>query len=174
MKFLQPDVLVRNYDVVHRTIFPTTFLNQEFYCRSASKEKEINLQRKLLDDTKKILHEQEQALLKEQALLNQRDDNILERLGYITHSEKRLEEEKLNLEDERKVLMEEKNKLDLKMQAIISREEVCIVSFPFISSRFVAAIVPNLLEFLSFFISNKTLLLKLCLTQKMLCLVGYN
>ncbi|KAF8766218.1 hypothetical protein HU200_007724 [Digitaria exilis] len=97
-----------------------------FELESASKEKEINLQRKLLDDTKKILHEQEQALLKEQALLNQRDDNILERLGYITHSEKRLEEEKLNLEDERKVLMEEKNKLDLKMQAIISREEAII------------------------------------------------
>jgi len=81
-----------------------------------------------LDDTKKILHEKEQSLLKEQLLLNQRDDNILERLGYITRSEKRLEEEKLNLEDERKVLLEEKNKLDLNMQAIISREEVCVVS----------------------------------------------
>ncbi|CAO1946112.1 unnamed protein product [Urochloa humidicola] len=97
-----------------------------FELESASKEKEISFQRKLLDDTKKILHEKEQALVKEQALLNQRDDNILERLGYITHSEKRLEEEKLNLEDERKVLMEEKNKLDLKMQAIISREEAII------------------------------------------------
>uniref|UniRef100_K3XE58 Protein CROWDED NUCLEI 4-like n=1 Tax=Setaria italica TaxID=4555 RepID=K3XE58_SETIT len=97
-----------------------------FELESASKEKEISLQRKLLDDTKKILHEKEQALVKEQALLNQRDDNILERLGYITHSEKRLEEEKLNLEDERKALMEEKNKLDLKMQAIISREEAII------------------------------------------------
>jgi hypothetical protein len=82
-----------------------------------------------LDDTKKVLHEKEQSLLKEQLLLNQRDDNILERLGYITRSEKRLEEEKLNLEDERKVLLEEKNKLDLNMQAIISREEVCVVSF---------------------------------------------
>ena len=81
-----------------------------------------------MDDTKKILHEKEQSLLKEQLLLNQRDDNILERLGYITRSEKRLEEEKLNLEDERKVLLEEKNKLDLNMQAIISREEVCVVS----------------------------------------------
>jgi hypothetical protein len=80
-----------------------------------------------LDDTKKVLHEKEQSLLKEQLLLNQRDDNILERLGYITRSEKRLEEEKLNLEDERKVLLEEKNKLDLNMQAIISREEVCVV-----------------------------------------------
>lgn len=82
-----------------------------------------------MDDTKKVLHEKEQSLLKEQLLLNQRDDNILERLGYITRSEKRLEEEKLNLEDERKVLLEEKNKLDLNMQAIISREEVCVVSF---------------------------------------------
>jgi len=81
-----------------------------------------------LDDTKKLLHVKEQSLLKEQLLLNQRDDNILERLGYITRSEKRLEEEKLNLEDERKVLLEEKNKLDLNMQAIISREEVCVVS----------------------------------------------
>lgn len=112
------------------TFFPVTYLNQTYYCRSASKEKEISRQRDLLDDTKKVLHEKEQALFKEQALLNQRDDNILERLAYITHSEKRLEEEKINLEDERKVLMEEKNKLDLKMQAIISREEVCIVSFP--------------------------------------------
>jgi len=87
-----------------------------------------------LDDTKKILHEKEQSLLKEQLLLNQRDDNILERLGYITRSEKRLEEEKLNLEDERKVLLEEKNKLDLNMQAIISREEVCVVSlYSFVS-----------------------------------------
>ncbi|CAL4961206.1 unnamed protein product [Urochloa decumbens] len=94
-----------------------------FELESASKEKEISFQRKLLDDTKKILHEKEQALLKEQSLLNQRDDNILERLGYITRSERRLEEEKLNLDNERKVLMEEKNKLDLKMQAIISREE---------------------------------------------------
>lgn len=93
---------------------------------NASKEKEINLLRKSLDDTKKILHEKEQALLKEQVLLNQRDDNILERLAYITQSEKRLEEEKLNLEGERKVLLEEKNKLDLKMQAIISREEAII------------------------------------------------
>jgi len=81
-----------------------------------------------LDDTKKLLHVKEQSLLKEQLLLNQRDDNILERLGYITRSEKRLEEEKLNLEDERKVLLEEKNKLDLNMQAIIYREEVCVVS----------------------------------------------
>jgi hypothetical protein len=87
-----------------------------------------------LDDTKKVLHEKEQSLLKEQLLLNQRDDNILERLGYITCSEKRLEEEKLNLEDERKVLLEEKNKLDLNMQAIISREEVCVVSlYSFVS-----------------------------------------
>ena len=87
-----------------------------------------------MDDTKKILHEKEQSLLKEQLLLNQRDDNILERLGYITRSEKRLEDEKLNLEDERKVLLEEKNKLDLNMQAIISREEVCVVSlYSFVS-----------------------------------------
>lgn len=87
-----------------------------------------------MDDTKKVLHEKEQSLLKEQLLLNQRDDNILERLGYITRSEKRLEEEKLNLEDERKVLLEEKNKLDLNMQAIISREEVCVVSlYSFVS-----------------------------------------
>ncbi|XP_066307037.1 nuclear matrix constituent protein 1b-like isoform X1 [Miscanthus floridulus] len=93
---------------------------------NASKEKEINLLRKSLDDTKKILHEKEQSLLKEQLLLNQRDDNILERLGYITRSEKRLEDEKFNLEDERKVLLEEKNKLDLNMQAIISREESII------------------------------------------------
>ncbi|CAD6229698.1 unnamed protein product [Miscanthus lutarioriparius] len=93
---------------------------------NASKEKEINLLRKSLDDTKKLLHVKEQSLLKEQLLLNQRDDNILERLGYITRSEKRLEEEKLNLEDERKVLLEEKNKLDLNMQAIISREEAII------------------------------------------------
>ena len=87
-----------------------------------------------MDDTKKLLHVKELSLLKEQLLLNQRDDNILERLGYITRSEKRLEEEKLNLEDERKVLLEEKNKLDLNMQAIISREEVCVVSlYSFVS-----------------------------------------
>jgi len=87
-----------------------------------------------LDDTKKLLHVKELSLLKEQLLLNQRDDNILERLGYITRSEKRLEEEKLNLEDERKVLLEEKNKLELNMQAIISREEVCVVSlYSFVS-----------------------------------------
>ena len=87
-----------------------------------------------MDDTKKILHEKEQSLLKEQLLLNQRDDNILERLGYITRSEKRLEDEKFNLEDERKVLLEEKNKLELNMQAIISREEVCVVSlYSFVS-----------------------------------------
>jgi len=87
-----------------------------------------------LDDTKKLLHVKEQSLLKEQLLLNQRDDNILERLGYITRSEKRLEDEKFNLEDERKVLLEEKNKLDLNMQAIISREEVCVVSlYSFVS-----------------------------------------
>lgn len=97
-----------------------------FELENASKEKEINLLRKSLDDTKKILHEKEQCLLKEQVLLNQRDDSILERLAYITRSEKRLEEEKLNLEDERKVLLEEKNKLDLNMQAIISREEAII------------------------------------------------
>ncbi|KAJ1285551.1 hypothetical protein BS78_03G288200 [Paspalum vaginatum] len=97
-----------------------------FELENASKEREINLLRKSLEDTKKILHEKEQALLKEQVLLNQRDDNILERLAYITHSEKRLEEEKLNLEDERKFLLEEKNKLDLKVQAIVSREEAII------------------------------------------------
>ncbi|XP_062206985.1 nuclear matrix constituent protein 1b-like [Phragmites australis] len=91
-----------------------------------NKEKDISLQRKMLDDTKKILHEKEQVLLKEQALLNQRDDNILERLAYVTHSEKRLEEEKLNLEDEKKALVEEKSKLDLKMEAIISSEEAII------------------------------------------------
>ncbi|XP_062222475.1 nuclear matrix constituent protein 1b-like isoform X2 [Phragmites australis] len=91
-----------------------------------SKQKEMSLQRKSLDDTKKILHEKEQTLLKEQALLNQRDENILERLAYITHSEKRLEEEKLNLQYERKVLVEDKNKLELKMQAITSREEAII------------------------------------------------
>ena len=87
-----------------------------------------------MDDTKKLLHVKEQSLLKEQLLLNQRDDNILERLGYITRSEKRLEDEKFNLEDERKVLLEEKNKLELNMQAIISREEVCVVSlYSFVS-----------------------------------------
>lgn len=121
--------LVQNYDFICGNIFLTIYLNQHLYCRNASKEKEINLLRKSLDDTKRILHEKEESLLKEQVLFNQRDDNILERLGYITRSEKRLEEERLNLEDERKVLLEEKKKLDLNMQAIISREEVCVVSF---------------------------------------------
>ncbi|TVU34992.1 hypothetical protein EJB05_16854 [Eragrostis curvula] len=91
-----------------------------------SKEKEIILLRKSIDDTKKILDEKEQALLKEQAILNERDDNILERLAYITQTEKRLQEEKMNLEGEKKVLVEEKNKLDLKMKAIFSREEAVV------------------------------------------------
>ena len=88
-----------------------------------------------MSDTKKILHEKEQVLLKEQALLNQRDGNILERLAYVTRSEKKLEEDKLILETERMVLLEEKSKLDLKMEAVASREEVCIVfTYPFICS----------------------------------------
>ncbi|BAC10761.1 putative nuclear matrix constituent protein 1 (NMCP1) [Oryza sativa Japonica Group] len=91
-----------------------------------AKEKEISLQRKSLNDMKKILHEKEEVLLKEQALLNQRDENILERLAYVTHSEKRVEEEKNILEAERKVLLEEKYKLELKMEAIVSREEALI------------------------------------------------
>jgi hypothetical protein len=79
-----------------------------------------------------MMHEKEQVLLKEQALLNQRDENILERLAYVTRSEKKLEEDKLILEDQRMVLMEEKNKLDLKMEAVASREEVCIgFTYPF-------------------------------------------
>ena len=80
-----------------------------------------------MNETKQMLHEKEQVLLKEQALLNQRDENILERLAYVTRSEKKLEEEKLILETERMVLLEEKSKLDLKMGAVASREEVCIV-----------------------------------------------
>jgi len=73
-----------------------------------------------------MLHEKEQVLLKEQALLNQRDENILERLTYVTRSEKKLEEDKLILEGERMDLMEEKNKMDLKVQAVASREEAII------------------------------------------------
>jgi hypothetical protein len=107
------------------------------FCRYEAKEKDINSQRKSLNDTKKMLHEKEQVLLKEQALLNQRDENILERLAYVTRSEKKLEEDKSILEDERMVLAEEKNKLDLKMEAVASREEVCLVfTDPFISSLF--------------------------------------
>jgi uncharacterized protein (DUF3084 family) len=108
-----------------------TSLTQVCYCRKELKENEISLQRKSLDDTKKILHEKERELLKEQAILNQRDENIIERLAHITQMEKRLKEDKLNLEGETKVLDEEKNKLDLKMQAIFSREEVCIASLHF-------------------------------------------
>ncbi|KAG8078075.1 hypothetical protein GUJ93_ZPchr0007g4479 [Zizania palustris] len=91
-----------------------------------TKEKEINLQRKSLNDTKKVLHEKEEVLLKEQALLNQRDENILERLAHIIRLEKRVEEENNILEAEQKVLLEEKNKLDLKMEALASREESLI------------------------------------------------
>ncbi|KAK3162051.1 hypothetical protein QOZ80_1BG0084710 [Eleusine coracana subsp. coracana] len=91
-----------------------------------SKENEISLQRKSLEDTKKILHEKEQALLKQQAILDQRGDNILERLACITETEERLKEDKLKLEIEKKVLVEEKSKLDLKMQTISSREETVV------------------------------------------------
>jgi hypothetical protein len=107
-----------------------TSLTQVCCCRKESKENEMSRKRESLDDTRKILHEKEQELLKEQAILNQKDENILERLAYITQTEKRLKDDKLNLEGERKVLEEEKNKLDLKMQAIFSREEVCIDSLP--------------------------------------------
>lgn len=108
--------------------FFVTSLTQICYYRKKSKENEISLQMKSLDDTKKILHEKEQALSKQQAILDQRGDNILERLACITETEQRLKEDRLKLEGERKVLLEEKNKLDLKMQAISSREEVCTVS----------------------------------------------
>lgn len=91
-----------------------------------AKEKDISLQRKSLNDTKKILHDKEQVLLTEQTLLNQRDENILERLTFVTQSEKRLEEDRLILESERMVLMEERNNLVLKMEGIASREEAII------------------------------------------------
>ncbi|KAG8055285.1 hypothetical protein GUJ93_ZPchr0001g30319 [Zizania palustris] len=91
-----------------------------------TKEKEISLQRKSLNDIQKILHEKEELLLKEQAVLDQRDENLLERSTHVTRSEKRVEEEKNILEAERKVLLEEKNKLDLKMEALVSREEALI------------------------------------------------
>lgn len=113
------------------------YLNRVCHCRYEAKEKDISLQRKSLNDMKKMLHEKEQVLLKEQSLLNQRDENIVERLARVTQSEKKLEEDKVILEAERMALMEEKNKLDLKMEAVASREEVCVV----FTDRFVSCFI---------------------------------
>ncbi|OAY86113.1 Protein CROWDED NUCLEI 4 [Ananas comosus] len=94
--------------------------------RRLAKENEISLQRKSLNDSQKILHEEEERLIEKQSLLNQREQYILERLENLSQFEKKLEEEKSIFEGERKALTDERSKLDLNIAALAIREEAII------------------------------------------------
>nr|CAD1828184.1 unnamed protein product [Ananas comosus var. bracteatus] len=97
-----------------------------FQFEREAKENEISLQRKSLNDSQKILHEEEERLIEKQSLLNQREQYILERLENLSQFEKKLEEEKSIFEGERKALTDERSKLDLNIAALAIREEAII------------------------------------------------
>lgn len=94
--------------------------------RCEAKENEISFQRKFLNDSQRVLHEEEERLLEKQALLNQREECIFDREKELIYLEKRLEDDKSTIVGEFKALKEEKATLDLKIAALTAREDVCL------------------------------------------------
>ncbi|XP_020092264.1 protein CROWDED NUCLEI 4-like [Ananas comosus] len=112
------DVEAREDDLRRRLI--------SFESECEAKENEISFQRKFLNDSQRVLHEEEERLLEKQALLNQREECIFDREKELIYLEKRLEDDKSTIVGEFKALKEEKATLDLKIAALAAREDAIV------------------------------------------------
>ncbi|KAL6498172.1 hypothetical protein OROGR_028569 [Orobanche gracilis] len=95
----------------------------EFY---EAKEKEIELERQSLSERQKVLQHTHERLLDGQALLNQREEYVLNRTQELKRLEKELEDLKLRIDQERTAVNEGKLALELKASSLSAREEAVI------------------------------------------------
>lgn len=90
------------------------------------KEKEIMLERQSLVERQKVMNEAQNKLHDGQALLNQREADILTKSQALRKTEKELEDQKENIAAEWKTLLEEKSNLELAALSLSEREKAVI------------------------------------------------
>ncbi|GAB4847136.1 hypothetical protein Ancab_026147 [Ancistrocladus abbreviatus] len=90
------------------------------------KEKEIMLERQSLSERQKTFNQAQDRLLDGQALLNEREADILTKSQELKRLQKELEALKENIDTERRTLMLEKSDLDLAMASLSQREKAVI------------------------------------------------
>ncbi|KAL6573080.1 hypothetical protein OROHE_002556 [Orobanche hederae] len=88
-----------------------------------AKEKEIELERQSLSERQKVLQHTHERLLDGQALLNQREEYVLNKTQELKRLEKELEELRLCIDQERTAVNEGKVALELKASSLSAREE---------------------------------------------------
>ncbi|XVE82980.1 hypothetical protein DITRI_Ditri16bG0049500 [Diplodiscus trichospermus] len=91
-----------------------------------AKEREINLERKLLSERQKTVQQEHERLLDGQASLNQREEYIFTRNQELNRLEKQLEASRVDFEKERRALKDEKSNLELTLASLSNREEAII------------------------------------------------
>ena len=89
-----------------------------------AKEKEIILERKLLNERQKIAQQEHERLLDGQASLNEREEYIFSRNQELNRLEKELEASRADFEKERRALKDEKSNIELTLASLTKREEV--------------------------------------------------
>ncbi|KAH9609023.1 hypothetical protein KSS87_004031 [Heliosperma pusillum] len=91
-----------------------------------AKENEIMLERQSLAERQRVLSESQNKLLDSQALLNQREADILSKSQALKKLDRELEDKKETVAAEMKVLMEQKSNLELDGLSLSEREKVVI------------------------------------------------
>ncbi|XP_074309084.1 uncharacterized protein LOC141643712 [Silene latifolia] len=91
-----------------------------------AKENEIKLERQSLAERQRVLSESQNKLLDSQALLNQREADILSKSQALKKLDRELEDKKENIAAEMRVLMEQKSNLEINGLSLSEREKVVI------------------------------------------------
>ncbi|KAK8940718.1 putative nuclear matrix constituent protein 1-like protein [Platanthera zijinensis] len=97
-----------------------------FHSECDAKEAELSLQRQCLNDSQKILHQEQERLMDGQNLLSQREEYLHGRLKELDLAEKELMEARRKFDEDSLILKEEKANLELIVSALATREEVVI------------------------------------------------
>ncbi|XP_020598115.1 protein CROWDED NUCLEI 4-like, partial [Phalaenopsis equestris] len=112
------DVEAREDELRRRTV--------SFHSDCEAKEKELSLQRQSLNDSHKILRQEQERLMEGQSLLNRREEHLYGRLNEISRAEKELAEARLKFEEDSSILGEGKVKLELDVSAFAAGEEAVL------------------------------------------------
>lgn len=89
------------------------------------------LERQSLVERQKVMNEAQNKLHDGQAMLNQREADILTKSQALRKTEKELEDQKENIAAEWKTLLEEKSNLELAALSLSEREKVFASFWPF-------------------------------------------
>ncbi|KAH9619440.1 hypothetical protein KSS87_010776 [Heliosperma pusillum] len=100
--------------------------NASFKFDCDAKEKELMLERQSLAERQKVLSESQNKLLDSQALLNQREADILSKSQALKRLERELEDAKESLAAEMRLLVEQKSNLELNAICLSEREKVVV------------------------------------------------